>query len=123
MLEGKVEEHPERRAEAFVMAPLERGAGDLARLGVRGEGARRAAEDVARELVEADRQGEALGRGLDEPVERPAGRPLVDIGVALGDFGIEFGRRTKPDLPPLDVGGEVGGLEPGMSECLPRPGA
>ena len=98
----------------LVVAPVQRDAGDLARLGVGCEGARRAAENVAGELVERQHQRKALLARLDEAIERPARRLLVYFGVTLTQRGIELGRGTEPHLSPLHHGGEVGGAEP---EC------
>ena len=114
VLEGEVEEHPERRADALVVAPVQRDAGDLTRLGVGGEGARRAAEDVAGKLVERQHQREALLTRLDEAIESPARSPLVEFGVTLTQRGVELGRGTEPHLSPLHHGGEAGGAKP---EC------
>ena len=94
----------------LIVAALERAVGDLARARVGREGARIAAEHVARKLVEHDAERErAVGRRL--PVGELAGRGgFVGAKEFLADLGVERIVAREPLVRPrVAPEGEDGG--------------
>jgi hypothetical protein len=98
MLEGQIEEHPLDRGQGRVEPAIDGGAGVPARMRVSGEGLGRAAEDVARQLIQQDdqRQGAARRRGPDVVA---AGAGVAHGGGEAGARGVEVGGLFKPLLP------------------------
>ena len=89
VFEGHVEEHLQRRVDLHVVAGRDRGIGDRARLAVGGVGMRRAAVEIARELIEQDRQRERAFRRARPVVVFAARRGMVDGFETRADFGVE----------------------------------
>jgi len=103
VLERHVEEEPHGGIECRRIGPRHRHAGRLERLGVAGEGARRLAMHVARELVAQKDQGQrAVGR-LPPGIEGPVDRPVEGGAEVEADLGIELCRAFPPDLARLAV--------------------
>ncbi len=112
---GHVEEHAARRRQGLVVAAGHRLLRERERHRVAGEGARRAAEEVARELVERDDLGEpAFRRGA--PVPQLAGlRRGLQRTEALAQPRVE-GLVDAPPLRRLDL------VEPEVQHGIGRRG-
>ncbi len=96
--QGHVEEHTGHHGQALVLAA---GHGRVReRLGARiaGEGARLAAEQVARQLVQQEHQGQAA-QGRVGPIGQAAGQRFVHQGaVAVAQLLVLLGVETEPEL-------------------------
>ena len=98
MLERQVEEHAVGERIALVEAAGDRLGRDLAGARIAEERLGLAAEDIARELVEQQQQGErAVGRG--SPVVEPAHLRLMHQRTeARADVGVECRVLLEPEL-------------------------
>ena len=89
MLEGQVEEPPDVALNLQVVPGLQRLPGDHPCQGIGGEGMARAAEGVARKLVQQDQQGQRALRRLRPVIQRPPGSGMVCDLESLAEQGVE----------------------------------
>jgi hypothetical protein len=104
VLERQVQEARLERVQRAVEAGRERGLGRLEREAVVREGARAAAEQVPRELVERDHQRERRARGRAPGVERTARRAIRKSREARLDLAVHLGRAVEPEAHALGHG-------------------
>src|SRR5205814_716160 len=103
VLEGQVGEHALDRQHVAIVSPGNRVARRLQRQRVGGKRARRAAEKLARELVERDDAREAIGAAL-QPFAPGAGSEFfVERKKALAHLGVEGRVLLEPALVPSAV--------------------
>ena len=109
MLQRQVEERARGRYEAAVEAALDSIGDEALCHRVLRERRRRAAVDVARELVEHDDEGEAAARGCSPRLlEFAAGGALVERAEALAYPGVVLPAVAEPHLPLRRVERAVG---------------
>ena len=82
MLERQIDEHPLHRSKRLVEAPGDSGTRDLPRLGIGGERFRRAAMQVAGELVQQDDQRQRAARRIGPVIERARPGVAQRVGEA-----------------------------------------
>ncbi len=89
MLEGQVEEPPDVALDLQVVPGLQRPLCEKPCQRIRREGMARAAEGVARKLVQQDQQGQRALRRLRPGIQRPPGSSMVRRLEPLAEPGIE----------------------------------
>ena len=97
MLEGQVEKARLERMEAAIEARGQRGLRGLEREAVVGEGAGRAAEQVARQLVEGEDPREGGARPPAPAVERARGGAVRQVGEASAQLPVDLGAALEPE--------------------------
>ena len=118
MVKRHVEEQPPGRRNEPVEAPCERPVGNGARRRVGRIGARRAAKDVARDLVEQQHQGErALGQSFPRP-QFAGGTGFVIGEKSVAQRVVEFRGALEPDLAVLFACRVAGRPKPGIEQRL-----
>src|SRR5688500_11130785 len=116
MLERHVEERPHGGVEGGRIEPRQRQPRRLHRLAIPGEGVRRAAVHVARELVaQKDQRQRSVGR-LPPVIQAALDRPFEGRREALADLGVELGRTGPPDVARLAMLGMVERQEPEIED-------
>ncbi len=89
MLQRQIEEPPDVALNLQVVPGLQRPLCKMPRQRIRREGMARAAEGVARKLVQQDQQGQRALRRLRPVIQRPPGSGMVCDLESLAEQGVE----------------------------------
>src|SRR5579862_724177 len=127
VLERHVEEHSLARHELRLVAPRDRLAATLARVGILRERARIVAEEVSRELVEDDHEGQHRGRVASPGFDLAARGLGVQLAESVADLRVELFILAEPLRARRAAGflraePEIEDFAGGRVEQLPRHG-
>ncbi len=122
MHEGHVDEAAARRRKLAIEASRDGVPRGAPRRRIARVGARRIAEEIARELIEQENEGE-IGVALAQPAIVGAGRRALMIGAEAAAGAVEFGLALEPHLalaavlrrprraePEIEQRGDPGGI-------------